>query len=152
MTSAVTRDEVEYELWKGGIRSPSVVSKIMRVIDIYAISAARKYTAAAPPEPPFEPYWYLKPGQGDPSEGVIRCDGACGRPKRADMFHVDKDGPLGRKTTCKSCLRKARESSTQEAKGWKCPDCGKRKVADEYPEDKRQNPRLRIACLSCGQE
>ena len=44
MTSAVSREDIEDELYKAGIRSTYIVAHLMRVIDLYA----RKFPAPPP--------------------------------------------------------------------------------------------------------
>src|SRR5260370_4478339 len=108
MTSQVTREQVENELWKAGIRSTFTVARVMRAIDLYSLTVARRQSQFTL-ENPGTPFYWLTPGDWD-KNGEVTCCVACGKTKKWAHFHVDETHPSGHKVTCKPCRRKQTEN------------------------------------------
>lgn len=160
MTSTASKEEVENELWRAGIRSPQVMKRLLRVIDIYSVSVAHRMIPANAHNEQFlaDPYYYLNPGQWDIDAGVTRCSVCFKVRKWSPYFHRNLDHPSGHQLSCKQCVRKERDKNPPlpVSAGWMCPvppvGCGSRKTPPEFPEEKRVNPRRPIPCLKCSSE
>lgn len=156
VSSVLSRDDLMAQVYSAGVRNPREVSRIMRLIDIYAFQMARKPAddedgIPAVTAPAFTP---LAPGEWSPALQVTCCVG-CTRVRRWDDYHIDKHHPTGHKIMCKDC-RKLSEDKTLPEKardvrrgGWVCPQCLRRKIPVEFPLEKRENPRKSLKCLSC---
>lgn len=91
MTSAVSKEDIEDELVRAGIKSVYIRQHLMRLVEIYA----RKYTAP-----------------DDPGLPPVRLPDSRGYK-------------------------------------YKCRSCGGRKHLDQFPPEKKDNPRAPVSCLEC---
>lgn len=151
MPSSITRDDLRDELYGAGIRSPAVLARLMTVIEGYALTQVRKVRpledTPIPPDPEFSG---LLPGESDMEKKVTRCR-QCGYVKRWELFRESKSSVTGRKITCKACARSPRPVISYEDRRWYCPSCKKKKPPAEFPQEKKDSPRIRVArCLPCG--
>ena len=145
------------QVYSAGVKNPREVSRIMRLIDIYALQVSSRKTEDLEdiPSPPSAPsFTPLKPGEWSIALQVTCCTG-CTRVRRWDDYHGDKHHPTGHKLMCRDC-RKLSENKTLPEKardvrrgGWVCPQCNRRKIPVEFPVEKRENPRKSVKCLSC---
>jgi hypothetical protein len=145
MTSQMSRDDLEALLWpylKPTVRAD--IDKIMRGIDRYVISAARKYAATGAMET--DPYAWLQPGDFDTSERVGRCV-VCMRVKNMDTDFVrDTSTIAGRRHRCKACTPKPKPSRLD---AYYCRACKTRKELGQFPAEKQMSPALMVACTKC---
>ena len=102
MTSAVSKSDIEDELWKNGIRSKAAVSGIMRLIEIYAAGKAHAWQAPDVILP--LPVQELAPGESDAVRRVTRCI-SCGHIKKWKSNFPGRAGsPTGYGNRCKICI------------------------------------------------
>lgn len=149
MTSQVSSEDIEALLWQSGIRSRTIVAKLMKTIQAYAVAEAHKFPRAE--DLPPEPYSHLDPGESDMEAEVTKCL-SCERPKRWSLFHVDRRATTGHKDTCKACIGRlpvGEDGVTGKRLKYRCPGCPDKKLLSEFPEAKRANPRASILCTSC---
>lgn len=149
MTSIVSRDDVEAELWRAGIRDWVQVSRIMKIVDTYALTHARDYKR--PEDLPAEPWAHLAPGNWDAEARLTRCLG-CSAVKSWDGNFTKDVGHITRhRIICKVCEGKA-VVSDKPGKLYLCRKCEKRKELAEFPAKKRLNPSVGCFCSSCEDE
>lgn len=142
MPSSVSKEDIEAELYRAGIRSRFIISRLMNMITLYALAEARK---AVPLEDVFrDSYAYLMPGEWDRDVRITRCV-KCTVPKAWSHYGIDKTHPTGHKVLCKSCTR----VRPPEPRVFKCISCEKKKSPEEYSKRKQANPRIREKCLQC---
>ena len=157
MTSQMGREELEDRLFRAGIRNPRMLKSLMRDIDVYAVGVAHKMIPANEHNDKFlaDPYYFLDPGDWEPDAGVTRCQSCLKVRSWSPYFHQDKDHKSGHSVVCKSCLRRERDKNppVPVAAGWMCPappvGCGSRRTREEFPQEKKDNPRRQIPCLQC---
>jgi hypothetical protein len=143
MTSMVTRDELEDELYKlVGQHRAAQLPRLMRIIDSYAISVSRKM---GPIDWHPDPYKYLKPGETSAEGDKRRCR-QCGKVKdlTIDNFAPAARDPYNRRQSCTDCSPNGRRHTE-----FFCRGCGERHTIDKFPPAKKKNPRLQIHCLFC---
>jgi hypothetical protein len=114
MSSAVSRDDVESEIWRTGVKSPHRIKQLMNVIDAYAFGMVR----ASKPETN-----ELLPGESDFAERKTRCD-KCMVVKDWKYFSADLRVKSGHKSRCMACCGPVRNVIPYSE--------GKRKHKDEY--------------------
>jgi hypothetical protein len=146
VTSVPSRDDVEAELWRAGVRSSYIMSRLMTVIDSYVFAQIRSHHPLE--DAPQGPFAYLRPGESDMDQRVTRCS-KCAHPKAWSHFGMDRTSPTGHKKTCKSCLRIRVRTAEQQ---WKCPYCKEKKPPGEFPPEKHKNPRVRVSCNTCTEK
>lgn len=140
MTSSVSREEMEDEVRRAGVRDPRAAGRLLRIIEAYA----RKPSAQEEPPP------LLSPGEWDKAAEVTMCK-ECVKLKSWDHFHADRQHPTGRKTTCRNCVRRNAETGRHPGQ-WKCPACDDYRDPGDFPQSKRDNPRRPVPCISCGKK
>lgn len=148
MTSAISREDVESELWRLGGRGASlaVITRLLRLIDSYAISTARKYTDIGFIDaPPVDPYSYLLPGQFDRAAKVGRCI-TCKQPRKLTEFRRDHTSAIGYRTRCEHCKPK---TPRKDNIGYLCRLCSERRPLSDFPQQKQDSPSLMIPCIKC---
>jgi hypothetical protein len=143
MTSMVTRDEVEDELYKlvGAQKAPHL-RRLMKVIDAYAITVSHKLG----PVGEYEPEPYLRPGETS-ADGMRRRCRTCGKVKALTVKNFapnDKDKRYKRRYSCTDC-----SPNTRLKHLFYCRDCKERLPIDRFPAVKWKNPRLQVKCLVC---
>jgi len=163
MTSATSRADVEDALYVAGIRDPRHVTRLMLVIDRFAVDQAHHYLHDAPEDPgiPVDPY-YLLPGEYDLKAGVTMCRECAQVKPWVKNFHVDRAHPTGRLTICRACIRdnpaknderyvpsKRYRQRKELEKGYLCRRCGGRKELDQFPRAKQLRPAIVAWCLEC---
>lgn len=158
MTSAVSKDDIEGEIWKfaqqagaaGGRVELHTITRLLKIIDQYAIFAGRKY--ASPewemPEPEPDPFSYLAPGQFDLEAGVGRCL-QCECIRKVGSFNKDTGKPYGHRKRCRSC----RSVKPKKAADFKitCRQCGHYKDADDFYHDARSVNGYAVRCKDCAE-
>lgn len=143
MTSAVSRDDVEDQLWRH-VRpgtSPAVIRSLLKTIDQYAIFAARKYTVDDDLPPVVitpDPYEHILPGQFDMELGMGRCL-RCEIPKSIHEFTKNSASKTGRRPECRLCRKQGGWREIRPRKR-QCVVCGKRKEVSNF---------LGSKCLDC---
>ena len=151
MPSSVTKEDIRDELYKAGIRSSFIMSRVMGVIEIYALQAARRAgreLESMPIAP--DPYGHLAPGEADLQLQVTRC-GTCCKVKEWKLFRRDPSAPSLHTSVCISCLRGPHYHHVpQEQRRWFCPGCERKRLSGEFPPEKLKNPRIRVKCLECA--
>lgn len=144
MTSRTSREDIENELWKAGIRSPAIMRKLLRSVDAYVYAKNSPVITSDLPE--------LDPGEWDLAQEVTACI-SCGQVKDWNpYFHVDRSHPSGHRITCKICSARNNPGIPGGSSGWVCPKCRERKNPDMFGREKRESPRKPLPCLSCEQE
>ena len=169
MTSLISRDDIESEIWKlSGRTAPWQVEKVLRLIDRYALENARKWAGQYPQEPAREDDGWpgLAPGDSDMTFGVTRC-AACGKVKRWVQFYRDKTRVTGHRNRCMACCKTGRGDEEYPDITLTCHACGMtRKASDFYKnagtrtgfdyrckpcKDKGQPAKI-FKCKLCGRE
>lgn len=147
MTSAITREDVESVLWQSGIRSPDKIKRILRTIDLYAFTLARKYVPS--PEQPRDPYYYLMPGESDKGIKVTRCI-KCTEVKNWSLFSADSRRDTGHGITCKLCRKPKPKTVRPDGYEMKCRTCGEVKIAEGNFEKRSDSKSgYKLTCFSC---
>lgn len=168
MTSALSREDIEAEIWHllGGHRVDTwKVRRVLRLIDQYA--ATRNYV----PEPEEEPvllecllchgefpvsHFFRRAsterGYGTKCRecrkpGMRKC-AACKVKKAIGQFPVKRDGFRSRK--CAECVTVGKPEYPPLA-DYLCRSCRVRKPLELFPEAKRQTRSLMIPCMACSQ-
>ena len=158
MTSLVSREDIEDALVRAGVRNPQVRGRLMDLVHTYAVSMSRKFAGPSDlPPPPPDPYSRLLPGQADVAARVIRCaDPHCLRVKPFREYTQDSSCPAGRKTTCKTCVRRrdrlAAVPRLGPVKKYLCRACGEHKELGFFPEEKRRWPSSASSCTECKEK
>lgn len=146
MTSMVTRDEVEDELYKLiGMQKAPQLKRLMRVIDSYAITVSHKLEPLETWQQP-DPLRYLKPGETSEDGTQRRCR-TCGKVKPLTVKNFApnaKDRRWKRRYSCTAC-----SPNTRLRHLFYCRDCKERLPIDKFPAIKKRNPRLSVKCLVC---
>jgi hypothetical protein len=148
VTSVPSREDIRAELYKAGIRSTFILTRLMSAIDAYAYARVRQVRPIE--DIPGDGWGYLQPGQSDIEQRVTRCL-MCTRAKTWSYFGTDKTSPTGHKITCKSCLR-VRKPLTEDQRRWRCISCKSRRAPHEFPKEKQAFPRLRVNCNYCAEK
>jgi hypothetical protein len=145
MTTMVTRDDVEDELYKlVGIQKAPHLRRVMKVIDAYAITMSHKLGPVEWQQP--DVLKYLKPGETS-SDGTKRRCRLCGTVKALTVKNFApnaKDKRYKRRYSCTECSPNSRLKSL-----FFCRDCEERLPIDRFPAAKKRNPRLQLKCLVC---
>src|SRR5208282_5204263 len=118
MTSLVSRDDVENELFKlAGPYKAALLPRVMAVIDKYAITMSRKMGDLSTDWHP-DTHRALRPGETDEATGKRRCLG-CGKVKDLTRdFARDHRAPDGRRRRCSEC-----SPNNQLVRDYYCPGC-----------------------------
>jgi hypothetical protein len=143
MTTMVTRDEVEDELYKlVGMQKAPHLRRLMKVIDAYAITVSHKL---GPVEWQPDPLKYLKPGETNDDGTKRRCR-QCGKVKELNVnnFAPAHRDPWNRRQSCTECSPNQRRHTE-----FFCRGCQGRYTIDKFPTAKKRNPRLQLKCLVC---
>lgn len=150
MTSTVTRDDVEGELWKLAGRRPSGdIRKFMRLVDLYAVTVGRKL-GGTDEDWTIDKWAHLKPGETDSNAGMRRC-AACGKVRNLyGAFEKEARAPYGRRLRCTSCREpKWRSRNRGRPDRYFCRKCKGYKPISAFPAEKRKTPKLLFHCLEC---
>jgi hypothetical protein len=151
MTSLVSRDDIESEIWKlSGRTAPWHIEKLMRLIDRYAIENARKWAAQYPQEPePQDDGWPdLGLGDSDLAFEVTRCT-ACGRVKRWPQFYRDKTRSTGRRNRCMKCCKTGKGDEEYPTITFTCHACGKTRKASDFYKNAGTKTGFDNRCKTC---
>lgn len=153
MTSVVSRDDVEAELWRAGVKSWPEIARLLKVIDVYSISRGRDFQPGFGQIEPVEPWGHLGPGGWDKESRVTRCE-VCHLVKSwRGNFRRNQDHPSRWHSTCKLCEKTVVISpSIPEGKLYLCRGCDTKKEIGLFPLAKRQNPSRNYWCLRCSHE
>ncbi len=96
MSSGISRDDLESQIWMAGIRDRAVVNRLMRVIDAYVCHAARDMAASqlsqAMPEVTIET-----------RKRTYRCTGDCRQYKVLEEFPEKKQQNPKLPSACTYC-------------------------------------------------
>lgn len=176
MTSQISKDEIEAELWKllGPRRvNPWYVQRFMRMIDTYTITAARKWTVTDEPIPDVvlphlpltdvpkrsrpertdrNPPKKAAPVQARADEKFLYLCRLCHARKPIGGFPEAKRFTPHYSYACLECYDAGRvggAKSVPEVDGYLCRLCQDRWPLEEFPKVKRDNPVISIACLRC---
>lgn len=134
MTSAISREDVEQQIWLllGNHRVEAwKVERLLRLVDKYAVTAARNFT--------------VNPDDLVPPEIKLDCM-ICGHNLPANMFRKKAGTQRGYERRCKIC----RPGS--KGKLYLCRQCNRRKPLREFPEMKQEQPSLAVGCNVCEKE
>jgi hypothetical protein len=158
MTSAVSREDVEGELWKlAGRVDPWRIERVMRLIDKYSISVSRKYAPIwgveeLPPPTLSEVYPDLLPGQQDIGKNIARCC-ECEKVKKLPYnFNLDRTRKVGFQRICRACAGKHREKKPAPEPDFKitCAKCGETKIAQgNYYRREKNTTGYDSVCKDC---
>lgn len=146
MTSMVTRDDIQDELYKlVGVQKAYEVGRFMKLVNTYAYALAHKMNEQYEAQ---DKWRHLKPGQTDLEAGMRRC-AACGQVRDLrKSFTRDNRSPHGRKLRCKTCVPPPKDNKYPDK--YLCRMCGERKILKKFPQEKRANPKVRYNCLDCA--
>jgi hypothetical protein len=146
MTSMVSRDDLENELYKiAGPHRAAQLPRLMQIIDKYAITVSRKMGDLSVDWAP-DQYRYLKPGDTDEETGKRRCAG-CGKVKTLKEYATDRRYPNGRRRRCLEC-----SPDKKLVREYWCPGCKERLSLDKFGVKKKRNPSRVFKCLVCEQK
>lgn len=155
MTSAVSRDDVEGELWKlAGRVDPWQIERVMRMIDKYSITTARKYAPMWGGEPPAvnlsDAYPDLKPGEQDLGNNIARCCD-CEKVKKLPYnFNLDRTRPEGQQRICRTCAGRKREPRKAESSvPITCAKCGDTKDSSNFYRREKNITGFDSVCKDC---
>ena len=158
MPSSISIEDLEAACYRDlHVRDPILVRNFLRLVQVYAIAQVRKH--APPQEDAYVPggdedsHEHLAPGESDLKAEVTRCD-KCLAVKDWEFFHADSEAPSKHRSTCRVCRgnlggRPPRKAPPAPDKKYKCRPCGRFRVLDEFPPEKRENRSLPVACLAC---
>lgn len=145
MTSLVSRDDVENELFKlAGPHKAALLPRVMAVIDKYAITMSRKLGDLSVDWTPDGKY--LRPGDTDEAAGKRRCLG-CGKIRDLTDFARDHRMPNGRRRRCLEC-----SPDNNLVRDYWCPGCKSRLPIGKFGQKKRKHPKRGYLCLICDQQ
>lgn len=131
MTSAVSRDDVQDLAFRYGIKDPRRLNDLMRLVDTYAYTLARKASSAELPPVDFAP---------DGRKAYL-CR-KCSERLPLGTFPEEKRKDPAKQFDCIPC-------GGADRREYKCPECEQVKSALDFPERKRENPTLRVLCSWC---
>jgi len=144
MTSMVSWDDVEAELWKAGIKNVQVLDRLRATITRFAYDLGRQmYEVEETPDPYGEG---MSPGEWDP-DSKRACCSQCGDVKSFSQFGLDMHHPSGHKLTCRRCAGIPPEVDLTAK--YHCRSCGQRKELMQFPKAKIISPARNINCLEC---
>jgi hypothetical protein len=169
LTSAVTIEDIESELWRAGIRSARVIDDLLRLVRLYRLAAARQDPAC--PRCLRMKSWVCLSCLGASEDASFTCTG-CGRSKHASDFYRRRDLTSGysrkcknchdQRSTCRTCGKRwqaahlqdsqcppCREGPSSPTGRYLCRKCGGRKVITEFPEGKQEDPSRQFWCADC---
>lgn len=115
MTSAVTIDDIEGELWKAGLRSARVIDDILRLVRLYKLASVRQEI----------PVPVLEPGGSDPGTMTAKCV-RCLKVKNWSQFLTSVKG---RSEICRTCLK---DADAAEDIYIRCANCGRTRHASDF--------------------
>lgn len=153
VTSLISRDDLESEIWKvAGRTAPWNVERLLRLIDRYAIESARKWTLDYPKEEKAEDDGWpnLGPGASDLAYEVTRCV-ACLKVKRWPQFYRDNTKATGHRNRCMKCCKMHIGDDKEErpTRTFTCRACGGTKKATDFYKNSGTANGYDYRCKSC---
>ena len=129
MTSALSEEDVRFIVYSAGIKEPAKLNSLMRVINLYAYTLARKMNGAVLEEAPV------------PLVQLHLCR-SCGDMKTAEEFPESKRTNINKGVSCTAC---------QDKRRYKCiGPCQQHRRLGEFPEHKQANPHIPSVCTRCS--
>ena len=151
MPSVLSREDLRSEIYKRGVTDPRKLGEVMRFIEVYALTLHKKLSGQELEDAEPVVFTPLKPGEWNATLEITCCV-LCEKVKRWDQFHADGRHATGHKTTCMSCRNAPVQSAIGGIRrgGWVCKGgCEQRRTPEEFPPEKRENPRSAVKCLYC---